>query len=174
MHACGCFTDIKKMPLGKLSKLQIAKGFEVLEEIEAAIDQGGKMALLQDLSSKFFTTIPHNFGRTRPPTIDKKEIVKTKKEMLMVRFLTLHKCIWNEMFCDVVSALKYLSIYCTCFIKVLADIELAQTLKSETEKAQEEMIENVPHRLDQDYNSLKCRLTLMDKKSQTFKVLCHQ
>lgn len=26
--------DVKKMPLGKLSKTQIAKGFEVLEEIE--------------------------------------------------------------------------------------------------------------------------------------------
>lgn len=58
-----------------------------------------------------------------------------------------------------------------CCIKVLADIELAQTLKSETEKAQEEMIETVPHRLDQDYSSLKCKLTLMEKKSDMFKVL---
>lgn len=56
---------------------------------------------------------------------------------------------------------------------MLADIELAQTLKSETEKAQEEMVETVPHRLDQDYNSLKCSLTLMDKDVQTFKVLRH-
>lgn len=55
---------------------------------------------------------------------------------------------------------------------MLADIELAQTLKSETEKAQEEMIESVPHPRDQDYESLKCRLTLMDKKSETFKVPC--
>lgn len=30
-------TDIKKMPLGKLSKVQIAKGLEVLLDIEAAI-----------------------------------------------------------------------------------------------------------------------------------------
>lgn len=58
-------------------------------------------------------------------------------------------------------------------MKVLADIELAQTLKSETEKAQEEMIETVPDPLDRDYNSLKCRLILMDKKHSTFKVLCH-
>ncbi|XP_029007292.1 protein mono-ADP-ribosyltransferase PARP3 [Betta splendens] len=129
--------DIKKMPLGKLSKLQIAKGFEVLEEIEAAITQGGRTACLEELSSKFFTTIPHNFGRNRPPTIDNNEIVEQKKEMLMV----------------------------------LADIELAQTLKSETDKACEEMIEMVPHRLDQDYNSLKCKLTLMDKKSKTFKII---
>lgn len=58
-------------------------------------------------------------------------------------------------------------------VKVLADIELAQTLKTETEKGQEEMIETVPHPLDQDYNSLKCKLSLMDKKTEIFKVLCH-
>ncbi|KAM4740490.1 protein mono-ADP-ribosyltransferase PARP3 isoform 1-T2 [Anableps anableps] len=133
--------DIKKMPLGKLSKLQIAKGFEVLEEIEAAMNQnGGAWRLeerLEELSSKFFTTIPHNFGRNRPPTIDTKEIVEKKKEMLMV----------------------------------LADIELAQTLKSETEKAQDEMIETVPHPIDQDYMSLKCKLSLMAKNSEMYKII---
>lgn len=56
---------------------------------------------------------------------------------------------------------------------MLADIELAQTLKSETEKAQEEMIETVPDPLDQDYNSLNCELSLMDKDIETFKVLHH-
>lgn len=87
VHTCvGSFcADIKKMPLGKLSKMQIAKGFEVLEEIEAAMNQRRGKARLQELSSKFFTTIPHNFGRNRPPTIDSKEVVEQKKEMLMVR-----------------------------------------------------------------------------------------
>lgn len=129
--------DIKKMPLGKLSKMQIAKGFEVLEEIEAAMSQKKGNARLEELSSKFFTTIPHNFGRTRPPTINNKEIVDKKKEMLMV----------------------------------LADIEIAQTLKSETEKAQEEMIETVPHPLDQDYTSLHCRLSLLDPGTEIFKII---
>ncbi|XP_059184953.1 protein mono-ADP-ribosyltransferase PARP3 [Centropristis striata] len=129
--------DIKKMPLGMLSKVQIAKGFEVLEEIEEAMNKKSKHSRLEELSSKFFTTIPHNFGRSRPPVIDNAEIVEKKKEMLMV----------------------------------LADIEVAQTLKSETEKAQEEMIETVPHPLDQDYTSLKCRLSLMDKGTETFKII---
>lgn len=129
--------DIKKMPLGKLSKMQIAKGFDVLEEIEAAINQKVKKARLEELSSKFFTTIPHNFGRNRPPTIDHKEVIEQKKEMLMV----------------------------------LADIELAQTLKSETEKAQDEMIKTVPHPADQDYSSLKCKLSLLDKTTETFKII---
>lgn len=61
----------------------------------------------------------------------------------------------------------------TCSLKVLADIELAQTLKSESEKSQEETIEEVPHPLDKDYNSLKCELTLMDKDTEPFKVLCY-
>ncbi|XP_034551580.1 protein mono-ADP-ribosyltransferase PARP3 [Notolabrus celidotus] len=129
--------DIKKMPLGKLSKVQIAKGFDVLEEIEAAMSRKAKSGILEELSSKFFTIIPHNFGRNRPPTINDKEIVDKKKEMLMV----------------------------------LADIELAQTLKTETEKAQEVMIETVPHPVDQDYNSLKCVLSLLDKDTETFKVI---
>lgn len=91
-----CCTDIKKMPLGKLSKIQIAKGFDVLEEIEAAMNKkgGNKKKNLEELSSKFFTTIPHNFGRSRPPTIDDKEIVEKKKEMLMVRFVWI--ICWDE------------------------------------------------------------------------------
>lgn len=64
--------------------MQIAKGFEVLEEIEAALNQKKAKGRLEELSSKFFTTIPHNFGRNRPPTMDM-DIVKQKKEMLMVR-----------------------------------------------------------------------------------------
>lgn len=52
----------------------------------------------------------------------------------------------------------------------MADIEIAQSLKAESEKAKEEMMETVPHPIDQDYQSLKCNLTLMDKKSKEFKV----
>ncbi|KAL0978326.1 hypothetical protein UPYG_G00169020 [Umbra pygmaea] len=131
--------DIKKMPLGKLSKLQIAKGFEVLEEIEEAVKNSKTSRLrLQELSSKFFTTIPHNFGRNRPPVIDSAEIMEKKKEMLLV----------------------------------LADIEIAQNLKAETEKAQEEMeVEKVPHPLDQNYLSLNCKLSLLQRDTEEFKVI---
>lgn len=92
------------MPLGKLSKMQIAKGFEVLEEIEAAMNQKKGKARLEELSSKFFTTIPHNFGRNRPPTIDNKEVVDQKKEMLMVRFSFFFlkiMCSSERPFCEV-------------------------------------------------------------------------
>lgn len=52
----------------------------------------------------------------------------------------------------------------------MADIEIAQSLKAESEKVKEEMVETVPHPIDQEYQSLKCNLTLMDKKSKDFKV----
>jgi len=35
--------DVKKMPLGKLSKSQIAKGFEVLEELEMVLESRKKV-----------------------------------------------------------------------------------------------------------------------------------
>ncbi|KAM5148937.1 protein mono-ADP-ribosyltransferase PARP3 [Mantella aurantiaca] len=76
--------DIKKMPLGKLSKAQIAKGFDALEDLQAALDRKAKKAQLSDLSSRFYTIIPHNFGRQTPPIIDSLEVLQAKKDMLLV------------------------------------------------------------------------------------------
>ncbi|XP_009904592.1 protein mono-ADP-ribosyltransferase PARP3 [Dryobates pubescens] len=77
--------DVKKMPLGKLSKQQIARGFEALEELEAALqEQPPQAARLEDLSSHFYTIIPHNFGRARPPPINSPDLLRAKKDMLLV------------------------------------------------------------------------------------------
>ncbi|NXE55409.1 PARP3 polymerase, partial [Casuarius casuarius] len=77
--------DVKKMPLGKLTKQQIAKGFEALEELEAALgEQPARAARLEQLSSRFYTIIPHNFGRARPPPINSHDLLRAKKDMLLV------------------------------------------------------------------------------------------
>ncbi|NXW65653.1 PARP3 polymerase, partial [Eurystomus gularis] len=77
--------DVKKMPLGKLSKQQIAKGFEALEELEAALQERSPQASrLEDLSSRFYTIVPHNFGRERPPPINSPDLLRAKKDMLLV------------------------------------------------------------------------------------------
>jgi predicted DNA-binding WGR domain protein len=70
-------------PMGKLSKAQIEKGQSVLEELAAAIT-GGKNAssLVVDLSSRFFTLIPTNFGRSRPEPIRTIEKLREKEELL--------------------------------------------------------------------------------------------
>ncbi|XP_029410301.1 protein mono-ADP-ribosyltransferase PARP3 isoform X2 [Nannospalax galili] len=76
--------DVKKMPLGKLSKQQIARGFEALEALEEALKTptGGGQTL-EELSSHFYTVIPHNFGRSRPPPINSPKILQAKKDMML-------------------------------------------------------------------------------------------
>ncbi|XP_014696044.1 protein mono-ADP-ribosyltransferase PARP3 [Equus asinus] len=77
--------DVKKMPLGKLSKQQIARGFEALEALEVALKTPTDGGLnLEELSSRFYTVIPHNFGRSRPPPINSPELLQAKKDMLLV------------------------------------------------------------------------------------------
>lgn len=73
------------MPLGKLSKQQIARGFEVLEALEEVLTSSPSSSSLEKLSSQFYTVIPHNFGRNRPPSINSQELLQAKKDMLLVR-----------------------------------------------------------------------------------------
>ncbi|XP_075618049.1 protein mono-ADP-ribosyltransferase PARP3 [Balearica regulorum gibbericeps] len=74
--------DVKKK---LLSKHQIAKGFQVLEELEAALqEQPPQAARLEDLSSRFYSIIPHNFGRAQPPPIKSPDLLRAKKDMLLV------------------------------------------------------------------------------------------
>lgn len=63
--------DLRRMPLGKLSLKQIERGVEVLKEIEELLANGEDSALeFEQLSSKFYTVLPHDFGRFKPPVIN--------------------------------------------------------------------------------------------------------
>ncbi|XP_015084364.2 LOW QUALITY PROTEIN: poly [ADP-ribose] polymerase 2-like [Solanum pennellii] len=53
--------NANKLPLGKLSKKTILKGYDVLKNIADVIGQSNR-TLLEDLSSQFYTVIPHDFG----------------------------------------------------------------------------------------------------------------
>eukprot|EP01112_Ceratiomyxa_fruticulosa_P003582 TRINITY_DN138_c0_g1_i5.p1 TRINITY_DN138_c0_g1~~TRINITY_DN138_c0_g1_i5.p1 ORF type:complete len:680 (+),score=156.34 TRINITY_DN138_c0_g1_i5:230-2269(+) len=74
--------DINKMPLGKLTKKQIKEGYEVLKEIDVAMKAGRGGSVLADLTSRFYTLIPHSFGRSIPPVIRTNEQLKSKMSML--------------------------------------------------------------------------------------------
>jgi len=77
--------DVKKMPLGAISKSQIAKGYEVLLDIEKEVKSSKPSTqVLQTLTSKFYTLIPHSFGRSVPPVIKTAEMVQNKIDMLNV------------------------------------------------------------------------------------------
>lgn len=77
--------DIKKLPLGQLSDETINNGYKILKKIEVVLTEikkgnNSNESTLADLSSKFYTFIPHNFGREKMsnfiintfPDLDKK------------------------------------------------------------------------------------------------------
>lgn len=76
--------DTKKMPLGNLSKKQVQRGYDVLVEIQDALDGNLTRNKLASLSSHFYTVIPHAFGRRVPPLIDTAEKLRIKLDMLNV------------------------------------------------------------------------------------------
>eukprot|EP01087_Luapelamoeba_hula_P005895 TRINITY_DN1594_c2_g1_i2.p1 TRINITY_DN1594_c2_g1~~TRINITY_DN1594_c2_g1_i2.p1 ORF type:complete len:1110 (+),score=268.26 TRINITY_DN1594_c2_g1_i2:108-3437(+) len=75
--------DLKKMPLGKLTKEQIKDGYEALTEIQNALDSASRSATaLLDSTNKFYTIVPHDFGDEKPPLIDNTDLLKKKLELL--------------------------------------------------------------------------------------------
>jgi len=76
--------DLKKMPLGKLSKKHIQRGYKVLTEIDEVLKADGpkKASDLLRLTNQFYTLIPHDFGFKEPTIIsDKDELMKKMKLM---------------------------------------------------------------------------------------------
>ncbi|KAJ8117216.1 hypothetical protein ONZ43_g4264 [Nemania bipapillata] len=83
--------DSAKLPLGKLSKATISRGFQALKNLSALLDDpslasseyGTNFAqATEDLSNLFFTIIPHSFGRNRPPVIQSQALLKKEIELL--------------------------------------------------------------------------------------------
>ena len=55
--------DAKKMPLGKLSKSNIEKGYKILSDIAECLKlKKPQKDQLEKLSSDFYSYIPHDFG----------------------------------------------------------------------------------------------------------------
>ncbi|XP_036133329.1 poly [ADP-ribose] polymerase 1 isoform X2 [Molossus molossus] len=74
--------DLQKMPLGKLSKRQIQAAYSILSEVQQALSQGSGDAQILDLSNRFYTLIPHDFGMKKPPLLNNTDSVQAKVEML--------------------------------------------------------------------------------------------
>ncbi|KAM5564070.1 poly [ADP-ribose] polymerase 2 [Rosa sericea] len=72
-----------KLPLGKLSKSTILKGYNILKSIADVIGQSNKRTLEQ-LSGEFYTVIPHDFGFKKMSNfvIDTPQKLKQKLDMV--------------------------------------------------------------------------------------------
>lgn len=74
--------DARKMPLGKLSKATIMRGFQALKDLAACLEDSSLAGDIEGLSNMFYSLIPHHFGRSRPPIINNLNMVKMEIELL--------------------------------------------------------------------------------------------
>lgn len=75
--------DVKKQPLGKLSKLTIKKALGVLKEVEELLSSGkASQTKISDCSNRFYTLIPHSSGKMRLPFLDNLNIIQDKLNLL--------------------------------------------------------------------------------------------
>lgn len=83
--------NANKLPLGKLSKATLKTGFEHLNELASLIKHPSlaqnkyntsQNEAIEDFSNKYYSTIPHEFGRNRPPIIDNNELLRSEIAML--------------------------------------------------------------------------------------------
>lgn len=78
--------DLKKMPLGKISRDQISKAYKILNELQDAIERKASKIQMLDASNRFFTVIPHDFGMDSPPVIETLELLKVCRRLLCENF----------------------------------------------------------------------------------------
>ncbi|KAM8832738.1 poly [ADP-ribose] polymerase 1 [Spinachia spinachia] len=74
--------DLQKMPLGKLSKRQIQSAYSLLTEVQQAVSDTQAEAHILDLSNRFYTLIPHDFGMKKPPLLNSLDYIQAKVQML--------------------------------------------------------------------------------------------
>ncbi|GIZ37216.1 hypothetical protein CKM354_000067000 [Cercospora kikuchii] len=87
--------DAQKLPLGKLSKATITRGYQALKDLSALFnDQSLAQSehdmsyaqAVETLSNQYYSFIPHAFGRNRPPVI--RDHPGLKKEVELLQSLT--------------------------------------------------------------------------------------
>ncbi|KAF7690537.1 poly [ADP-ribose] polymerase 1 [Silurus meridionalis] len=74
--------DLQKMPLGKLSKRQIQSAYSLLTDVQQAVSDEASEARILDLSNRFYTLIPHDFGMKKPPLLSNLDYIQAKVQML--------------------------------------------------------------------------------------------
>ncbi len=75
--------DLTKLPLGKISRKQIERAYTLLGQVDALLRDADQVrqAQLIDVSNQFYTLIPHDFGRKKPPLLDSLDLVKVGRPL---------------------------------------------------------------------------------------------
>ncbi|KAJ6628417.1 PARP-domain-containing protein [Mycena sp. CBHHK59/15] len=90
-HLAAMNYNSAKMPLGKLGKSTILKGFSALKRVaevienpdgDAAKEHGGADAAYAELSGAYYSIIPHAFGRVAPVIINNAALLKQELDLM--------------------------------------------------------------------------------------------
>jgi len=83
--------DANKLPLGKLSKGTISRGFQALKDLSALLSnlslaqssyQLSPQGATEHLSNLYYSYIPHAFGRDRPPVLTSMHMIQREIELM--------------------------------------------------------------------------------------------
>lgn len=82
--------DLQKMPLGKLSQRQLLEAYSVLKEALELVQREAKEDVKSvnsrskyiEVTNRFFTLVPHDFGTDMPPILNTEELIKQKMEVI--------------------------------------------------------------------------------------------
>ncbi|KAH8101624.1 poly polymerase catalytic domain-containing protein [Cristinia sonorae] len=90
-HLSSMNYDANKLPLGKLAKGTILNGFAALKTLsevisdpdgDAAQQLGGFRKAVEELTGRYYSIIPHVFGRNRPTIIDGMDTLKRELDLV--------------------------------------------------------------------------------------------
>ncbi|KAK9035568.1 hypothetical protein V6N11_077606 [Hibiscus sabdariffa] len=146
-----------KLPLGKLSRSTILKGYDVLKRIADVIDQSNR-SKLEQLSSEFYTVIPHDFGfrkmressSPRPSVAIPNNNITTDMELSVA----------GDFVIDTPQKLKKKLE----MVEALGEIEVASKLLTDDTMEEEDP-------LHYRYQQLHCELVPLDNDSKEFAMI---
>ncbi|KAF3919977.1 hypothetical protein AA313_de0209398 [Arthrobotrys entomopaga] len=74
--------DSRKLPLGRLNKNTLSQGYNQLKAISEALAANSNRSALENLTNRYYSIIPHDFGRNRPRVIDNDRTLKDEIELV--------------------------------------------------------------------------------------------
>uniref|UniRef100_A0A674AVF7 Poly [ADP-ribose] polymerase n=1 Tax=Salmo trutta TaxID=8032 RepID=A0A674AVF7_SALTR len=88
--------DLQKMPLGKLSKRQIQSAYALLSEVQQAVSDSSSESHILDLSNRFYTLIPHDFGMKKPPLLSELDYIQVRTPVFSLTLILSIKSLESE------------------------------------------------------------------------------
>lgn len=71
-----CLIDTNVCLLGKISRKQMDKAYQILNELQGFLDSKSELNKILDATNRFYTLVPHSFGVDAPPLINDEETIK--------------------------------------------------------------------------------------------------